>query len=110
MMTATPSTTELLKLMTVAFPGDAIGVGARWTVTEGPETKRFTLTSRTERGAMVAITYDVKASSQAVHAEGTLALTFADPIAKGVLKQTQTFSDPALGSSDFNIKLTITAE
>jgi hypothetical protein len=107
-MTTTPSTVELFEMVIVPFPTEPIGVGARWTVTEGPKTKRYELISRDDRGASVKLDFVAEVPDAKVEAHGTLAVSLTDPTSRGVLEQTQTMGSG--GSDSFVIRTRVTLE
>lgn len=91
-VSTTPSTSELFATAVVPFPTVPVGVGARWTVTDGSKKTQVTLLSRDDHGASVAIDVVDTAGGERVEAHGKLAVSFTDPVAKGVLDMTQTLS------------------
>ncbi len=99
MMKTTPSTPELFKSVLIPLPGDAIGMGARWTVTEpgGTATRTFRLVKND--GATLTIETRVEANDpQMKFAQaGEVAVKLTDPFGTGTLELVQTVpADPSI--------------
>jgi hypothetical protein len=110
-MTSTPSTPELFKTAIVPLPADAIGVGARWKVSDQDGTRTLRLVK------VVGSTLTIETRAEAANAQmgitvtGELTVKLSDPFGTGTLAIVQTLArDPSLKMDAISMHQKMTLE